>query len=157
MHFLKSNILAIIVLLYGCSGIKYKTIVDKNLGAEIISTSDRFLPYCEKVILDNGKIAYGFMILFLDEEKTVGTATGMLTTKRQCTEWEKGVHKILGHDLTVSLRGFGNISKPRVVERFSHTFERHGTFFDNGRSMDFFSIRNNHGSCFSVDPDRCLE
>ena len=155
MYFLKNNIFILAFFLTGCSSSSYKAIVDKNGGAQVISTPDRFLPYCEKVIKDDGTVLYGFMILFLDEKKTVGTATGMLTSKEFCLKWKSGVQRILDHSHQVVLAGFGNINEPRVVERFSHTFEKHGTFFDNGRSMDFFSIRNNRGDCFSVNPDRC--
>ncbi len=155
MHLLKNNIFTLALFLIGCSSSSYKAIVDKDGGAQVVATPDRFLPYCEKVIKDDGTVLYGFMILFLDEKKTVGTATGMLTTQKACFEWKSGVQRILDQSHQVVLAGFGNINEPRVVERFSHTFEKHGTYFDNGRSMDFFSIRNNRGDCFSVNPDRC--
>ena len=155
MHFLKKNIFTLALFLIGCSSSSYKAIVDKDGGAQVVATPDRFLPYCEKVIKDDGTVLYDFMILFLDEKKTVGTATGMLTTQKACFEWKSGVQRILDQSHQVVLAGFDNINEPRVVERFSHTFEKHGTYFDNGGSMDFFSIRNNRGDCFSVNPDRC--
>jgi len=77
------------------------------------------------------------MILFLDEKKTVGTATGMLTSQEYCLKWKSGVQNILNHGQMIVLAGFGNITEPRVAERFFHTFEKHDTYFDNGRSMDF--------------------
>jgi hypothetical protein len=155
MNFLKNNIFITIFLFYGCSSSNYKINLDKDGGAEVIGSPDRFLPYCEKVVKDDDTVAYGFMILFLDEKKTVGTATGMLTSHKACLKWENQVQKILDHGQSIVLAGFGNLTKPRAIQRFSHTFEKHGTFHDNGRSMDFFSIRNNRGSCFSVNPDRC--
>lgn len=154
MIYLKNNILILILFFYGCSISKYKAIDNNGLN-EVTATPDRILPYCEKVIMDDESINYGFMILFLDEEKTVGTATGMLTTQKACLEWENEVQKILDHGQSIVLTGFGNIKKPRVVEKFTHTFEKHGTYHDNGRSFDFFSIRNNQGQCFTVTRDTC--
>lgn len=123
---------------------------------DVIATPDRFLPYCEKVIMDDDTIAYGFMILFLDEQKTVGGAAGMLTTEKACLKWKNGVQKILDTGELITLKGFGDMEEPRAVGEFAYTFEKHGTYHSNERSMDFFSIRNNQGSCFSVNPDRCL-
>ena len=125
MDFLKSSIFTVVLFLFGCSSSNYKVVLDKDGGAEVISTPDRFLPYCEKVVKDDGTVAYGFMILFLDEKKTVGTATGMLTSQKACSKWKSGVQKILDHGQLVVLAGFGNITNPRVVEKFSHTFEKH--------------------------------
>lgn len=155
MNFLKNSVFIAFLLFFGCSSSKYEASVDKDGGAEVIGSPDRFLPYCEKVVKDDDTVAYGFMILFLDEKKTVGTATGMLTSHKACMKWEKEVQTILDHGQSISLTGFGNITKPRIVARFAHTFRKHGTFYDNGRSMDFFSIRNDNGNCFSVNPDRC--
>jgi hypothetical protein len=155
MDFLKNSMFTLVLIFFGCSSSNYKVVLDKDGGAEVMSTPDRFLPYCEQVVKDDGSVAYGFMILFLDEKNTIGTATGMLTSKKACFKWKSGVQKILDHGQLVVLAGFGNITKPRVKEKFFHTFEKHGTYFGNGRSMDFFSIRNNNGSCFSVDSERC--
>lgn len=160
MHFLKNNIFIITFLFCACSSpspsSSYKIITDKDLGADVIATPDRFLPYCEKVIKDDDTIAYGFMIFFLDEQKTVGGAAGMLTSEKACLKWKSGAQKILDTGELITLRGFGNIEEPRTMDEFTYTFEKHGTYYSNGRSMDFFSIRNNRGTCFSVNPDRCL-
>jgi hypothetical protein len=156
MHFLRNNILFIFIFLYGCSSSSYKVNLDNDGGVDIIATPDRFLPYCEKVIQDDGTESYGFMIFFLDELKTAGVAAGMLTTKKACLNWKGGAQKILDNGKLITLKGFGDIEEPRVVGKFSYTFNKHGTYHLNGRSMDFFSIRNNRGICFSVNPDRCL-
>jgi hypothetical protein len=150
---LKINIL-VLLLLYGCSTLVYKAIANKDLN-EITATPDRFLPYCEKVVKDDGTVAFGFMILFLDEEKTVGTATGMLTSQSACSEWKNEVQRIMDKGQSVILTGFGNMKEPRIVEKFSHTFVKHGTFYGTGRSFDFFSIRNNLGQCFSTYRSKC--
>lgn len=154
MIYLKNNILILLLFFYGCSVSKYKAIDNDGLN-EVTATSDRLLPYCEKVVMDDGSVAYGFMIFYLDEEKTVGTATGMLTTEKACLKWKNEVLKILDYGQSIILTGFGNIKKPRVVEKFSHTFEKHGTYYGNGRSFDFFSIRNNQGQCFATSRTRC--
>ena len=69
MHYLRNNILAFIIFFYGYSSSSYKTVVDNDGVVQIIATPDRFLPYCEKVIKDDGTVAFGFMILFLDEQR----------------------------------------------------------------------------------------
>jgi len=154
MIYLKINIFVLLLFFYGCSVSKYKAIDNNGLN-EVTATPDRFLPYCERVVMDDDTVAFGFMILFLDDEKTVGTATGMLTTETTCLKWKNDVQEILNQGQSVVLTGFGNIKEPRVVEKFSHTFEKHGTYYGNGRSFDFFSIRNNQGQCFTVSRDRC--
>ena len=151
---LKINILVLLLLLYGCSTSAYKATANKDLN-EISATPDRFLPYCEKVVKDDETVSFGFMILFLDEEKTVGTATGMLTSQNACLQWKNEVQRIMDKGQLVILTGFGNMKEPRIVEKFSHTFAKHGTFYDNGRSFDFFSIRNNLGECFSTYRSKC--
>ena len=156
MHVLKVSLVTLIMLLTGCASSIFKMNVVRDSLVDVIATSDRFLPFCEKVIKDNGEVWYGYMIFFLDEEKTVGTATGMLTGKKTCFMWRAGAQKIIDSGSMITLSGFGSMNTPRVKDNFSYTFPQHGTFFSNGRSMDFFSIRNNHGNCFSVDPDRCL-
>lgn len=155
MNFLKNNIFLFLVFLSSCTSSSYKANLDKDLGGDIIATPDRFLPYCEKVTMDDGTIAYGFVIFFLDEEETIGTATGKLTTKKACLKWKSGSQKILDTGRLISLKGFGNIEKPRVVGEYSYTFKDHGTFHSNERSMAFFSIRNDQGGCFSVDSAWC--
>lgn len=156
MHFLKNNILFVFLFLYGCSSSNYKVIVDNDRGVEVIASPDRFLPYCEKVIKDDDTVAYGFMIMFLDEIKTVAGAAGMLTTQKMCLKWKSGVQYILDTGELITLSGFGNMKEPRVITKeYSYTFGKHGTFLSNERSMAFFSIRNDSDHCFSVDPDRC--
>ena len=156
MHFLKSNILFVLLFIYGCSSSNYKVITDNDHGVEVIASPDRFLPYCEEVIKDDDTVSYGFMIMFLDETETVSAATGMLTSQKMCLKWKSGVQNILDTGDIITLSGFGNMKEPRVITgEYSYTFDKHGTFPSNERSMDFFSIRNNAGHCFSVDPDRC--
>lgn len=155
MHFLRNNIFIILIFLQGCSSSSFEISVDKDGGVDVIATSDRFLPYCEKVIKDDGTVSYGFMVLFLDEQKTVGGAAGMLTTENTCLKWKRGAQKILDAGESVTLKGFGDMEEPRTGEEFTYTFEKYGTYHSNGRSMDFFSIRNKHSGCFSVNPDRC--
>ena len=144
----------LLLILNGCSTSAYKATVNNGLN-EITATADRFLPYCEKVVKDDGTIAFGFMILFLDEEKTVGTVAGKLTSQTTCLQWKNEAQRIMDKGQLVILTGFGNMKEPKTVDKFSHTFERHGTFYDNGRSFDFFSIRNNLGQCFSTYRSKC--
>lgn len=159
MNYLKNNFIILLLTIYGCTSINstYNATVDKDGGVEVIATPDRFSPYCEKVVKDDGTTSYGFMILFLDEEKTIGSATGMLTSTAACSEWQTEVKKVLDHAQSVTLRGFGfSMKHPRVVEDFAYAFGNYGIRQSNGRSMDFFSIRNNNGECFATNTDRCL-
>lgn len=149
MNYLKSSVFLICFSLFSCSSSSFKIIVDKDRGAEIIGTPDRFLPQCERVEMDDGTINYGFMIHFLDEEKTVGTATGMLTNKDACFKWKDEVHKILSNGKLIRLQGFGKLEDPRILEDFKYTFDKHGTFYGNGRSIDFFNIQNDIEECYS--------
>ena len=144
-----------LLFLQGCSSSSYKVIVGNDGLVDVIASPDRILPYCEKVIKDDGTVSYGFMIFFLDEQKTAGAATGMLTDHKTCSTWKTGVQKVLESGKIITLNGFGNIEEPRIVEEFTYHFEKHGTFHSNSRSFSFFSIRNDTGHCFSVDPDRC--
>lgn len=154
MKNLKINILILILVLHGCSTSAYKA-TDNNGLNEITATADRFLPYCEKVVKDDGTMAFGFMILFLDEEKTVGAVAGMLTSETACLQWKSDVERIMDTRESIILIGFGNMKEPRTAEKFSYRFDKHGTFYGNGRSFDFFSIRNNLGQCFSTYRSRC--
>lgn len=157
MHVLKNSIFIVTLLIFGCASSSYKIILDNQSSVKVVATADRYLPYCEKVIKDDGTIAYGFMVFFLDEEKTVGTAAGMLTSEKYCLKWKSGVQKILDAGGIITLKGSGNMKEPRTFDEYAYKFEKHGTYPSNGRSMAFFSILNSHGTCFSVDPDRCLE
>lgn len=145
--------------MYGCSSINstYKESISETGAVEISTTRDRISAYCEKVVKDDDTIAYGLMILFLDDMKTVGIATGMLTSEKACSEWQKEARAVLSQGNSISLRGFDNgMKQPRTVESFEYNFENYGTYHSNGRAIDFFSIRNEHGKCFSVNPSRCL-
>lgn len=159
MNVLKNNFIVLLLFVYGCTSINstYRESISETGGVEVIASPDRISAYCEKVVKDDDTISYGFMILFLDEKKTIGIATGMLTSDKACFEWQSEVRKILNQGKSISLRGFDNgMKQPRIVESFVYNFEKHGTYHSNGRSMDFFSIRNEYEKCFSVNPDRCL-
>jgi hypothetical protein len=155
MRFSRNNIFIILTFFFGCSSSNYKVIVNKDLGAKVIASPDRFLAYCEKVIKDDNSVAYGFMVMFLDEKNTVGGAVGMLTTHKMCLKWRSGAQNILNAGKLITLSGFGGLEEPRVTREHSYTFGELGTFHSNGRSLAFFSISNNAGHCFSLDPDRC--
>ncbi len=152
---LRNSFYFFILLIYGCTN--YKVVIDKNSGAVITASPDRILPFCEKVIQDDKTVAYGFMIFFLDEEYTVGSATGMLTTSEACFEWRAKVQKIIDQGRQITIKGYGKMAEPRIVEKYTYTFNGHGTFHSNGRTIDLFSIRNELGKCFTNFQDRCTE
>lgn len=50
--------------------------------------------------------------------------------------------KIIQNAQLVTVRGRGDAEAPIVKEEFKHTFKKHGTYFSNGRSLNFLAIWN---------------
>lgn len=120
---------------------------------EIITTPDRVLPYCEKIDTSPGR--YGFMVLILDEENTVGGGSGMMSSLKGCKDWEVAVRKVLDRGKRIRLVGTGRYDEPRIKEKFTYTFSGHGTFHSNGRSFGLTAITNEHQDCFGMFSRKC--
>jgi len=154
----KNNILLLIFVLafQACSTKPIHEVKRKggSLGiVEIITTSDRVLPYCEKIDTSPGR--YGFMVMILDEENTVGGGSGMMSSLKGCKDWEEAVRKVLKRGKRIRLVGTGRYDEPRVKERFTYTFPEHGTFHSNGRSFGLTAITNEHQDCFGMFSRQC--
>ena len=155
---LKNNffLFTIIFIFQACSTQPLHQVSRKGgaLGiVEIITTPDRVLPYCEKIDTSPGR--YGFMVLILDEENTVGGGSGMMSSLKGCKDWEAGVRKVLSKGKRIRLVGTGRYDEPRVKERFAYTFPGHGIFHSNGRSFGLTAITNEHQDCFGMFSRKC--
>jgi len=120
---------------------------------EIFTTPDRVLPYCEEIDTSPGR--YGFMVLILDEENTVGGGSGMMSSLKGCKVWQEAVDKILKKGKKIRLVGTGRYDEPRVKGRFTYTFPKLGTFHSNGRSFGLTAITNEHQDCFGMFSRKC--
>jgi hypothetical protein len=94
---------------------------------------------------------FGFMIHVLDNEKTVLTlSSGTVLEKEDCFNWQAESDKIIRNARIVTVRGRGYADAPPKIEVYKYTFKEHGTYFGNGRSLNFLAIWNDKGQCFDV-------
>lgn len=59
----------------------------------------------------------------------------------------------------VTVRGRGDAEAPIIKEEFKYIFKKHGTYFGNGRSLNFLAIWNDKRDChsnFNGKDDPCL-
>jgi hypothetical protein len=142
-----------VLLLQGCATSHYHAGKPTALGTDIVITPDRVITQCEFIDNYTGDYSdpYGFMIHILDNENTVLTASsGTVLEKKDCLRWQTAADNIIRNGKTVTVRGRGNAEDPISMEKFKHTFEKHGTFFGNGRSLNYLAIWNDKGQCFDV-------
>ncbi len=127
-------------------------------GTEIEATPDRIIAECEFITEYEGDYQnpYGFMIHILDNEKTVLTVSnGTVLDKKDCFERLRVSEKIINNSTKVFVLGRGDANAPIKLEIFTHRFPEHGTFYGNGRSLNFLGIWNDNGQCYSAfnEPD----
>ena len=105
------------------------------------------------------KNPYGFMIHILDLQYTVLTVSnGVVLEKEHCLVKQAKADKIIKNAEFVTVRGRGDAEESIVKEEFKHTFKKHGTYFGNGRSLNFLAIWNDKGDChsgFKGEDDPC--
>lgn len=154
---LRRSSLAICILvtpLFGCvTSSKYQTQKPNSLGTDIEVTPDRVIVECEFITDYEGdyKEPYGFMIHILDNQKTVLTVSnGTVLEKRDCFEKLKVSEKIIKDANIVFVRGRGDAEAPVKLESLTYSFPKHGTFNNNGRSLNFLGIWNDRGQCYSA-------
>jgi len=136
--------------LAGCATSSYKVAKTAGRRVELAVTSDRVILECE-LASENREVPYGFMIHVLDNEKTVLDVVQTNTLdKKSCFERIEKIGKILQTGNRIYIAGYGDISDPRTVEQWQHTFPRLGTFNANGRMLQFSAIANEQGSCYSA-------
>lgn len=150
--------------LFGCvTSSKYHVNKPNSLGTDIEVSPDRIIAECEFITDYEGDYPnpHGFMIHILDNEKTVLTVSaGTVLAKKDCFERLNISEKIIKNANTVFVRGRGDAEAPIEMESFSHSFPKHGTFHDNGRSLNFLGIWNDKGQCycdFNGPDDFCVQ
>ena len=158
---LNNSILIFLVILASCSTTRnYNTedsfflIKNESDGAaEVVLTPDRILLQCVDMEEDPDEGGrYLFMIQMLDEENTVATSMwGPRPDKKGCENIFRKVNRILKKAKRVYIGSWNNLTtEPRVENRrLSYEFPRHGTFYDNGRVIQFGVITNDKGECFN--------
>lgn len=128
---------------------------------EVVLTPDRLLLICEDQEDDLGR--HGFMVHMLDEENTVITSIlTILPDKKNCERRIQKTKRILRKAKTVYVGNWSNLTKkPRVENRNrSYIFPGHGTFYSNGRSLQFAVFVNDRGECYNPmahDHEPCLD
>lgn len=157
-----SILLSFFFLLNGCVTSRYSAGKANALGTDIKVSPDRIITECEFITDYDGdrKSPYGFMIHLLDLQNTVLTVSnGIVLEKEDCLERQTAADKIIKNAELVTVRGRGNAEAPIVKEEFKHTFKKHGTYFGNGRSLNFLAIWNEKRNCHSIingENDPCL-
>ncbi len=140
--------------LLGCvTSSKYHANKPNSLGTDIEVSPDRIIAECEFITDYEGDYPdpHGFMIHILDNEKTVLTVSnGTVLAKKDCFERLKISEKIIKNSNKVFVRGRGDAETPIKIESITYFFPKHGTFHDNGRSLNFLGIWNDRGQCYSA-------
>ena len=152
-----NNMLLTIVVLFslsGCVSSRYHAGQEKPLGTDIEVSPDRIIVECEFIDNYDGDYSdpYGFLIHILDLQNTVLTlSSATVLEKKYCFEILKISEKIIKNAQIVTLRGRGDAHSPIEMEnRFKYTFKKHGTYYGNGRSLNFLAIWNDKGQCYDA-------
>ncbi len=143
----------IAVSLLGCSSSSY--IIDRQTEGrtQLLVTSDRVALQCLRLTDYEGDIPdpHLFSINVLDEVETVVTVSqDNIVPKVDCLRKAGSIAEILNHGEKIFIGGMGNLKKPRISQLFRHSFPRHGQFPENGRNLQFMTIWNDKGTCFSA-------
>ena len=138
-------------LVVGCATSSFRVLNQTKSATEFIVTPDRVTLECEKVEKDDKGIVYGFMIHVLDDKKTSFTlAQTNSLDKESCDYRINKIRKILNKVSRIYLVGVGYYQRPRKTGLNQYTFPRVGTFEDNGRSLQFIAIKNEHNQCYGA-------
>ena len=147
-----SNFLFLFIL-SGCSTSSFKIKNETDSLTELLVTPDRITLQCEELDEDPDVGAYGFMVHILDEKMTVTTsALSIRPDKENCERFIQKISRILKSGKQIYVGSRSKLSnQPRTTEntRFRYIFPEHGTFFSNGRSLEFVVIANEKGLCYS--------
>lgn len=156
MACLQKNSFLMIMLtigLFGCITSTYKAGKQSEVGTYIEVTPDRIIVECEFITDYEGDRSdpYGFMILLLDNEKKVLTvSSAIVLEKGDCFDWLKQSEKILSKGKSILVLGRGDAYAPGSMEKFAYNFPKHGTYYGNGRALNFLGIRNDKGQCLNA-------
>jgi hypothetical protein len=146
----------VFLILSGCTVPPYKILNQDDQRVELLVAPDRVILECEDVQDPTEKPSnslgrFGFMIHVLDEANTVLSVTqGSVQDKRSCLKRVEEVEKVLRHGKQIYIGGIGNLTGPRVREKWNHYFPGKGVFFSNSRALQFMVIANEKGECYSA-------
>lgn len=150
---LKITSLLFLFIFSGCSTSSFKTKKETDFLTELLVTSDRIILQCEELDEDPDVGAYGFMVHILDEKETVTTsALSIRPDKENCERFIQKIDRILKNGKQIYIGSRMKLSsQPRKNNEtnFRYTFPDHGTFFSNGRSLEFVVIANEKGQCYA--------
>ncbi len=143
--------LIFITLVTGCATSSFKVLNQKTMRMEFMFTPDRVLLECERVQTDDRGVVAGFMMHVLDEEKTSFTLVQTNTLdKESCDRRIKKIERVLKNGTQIYLAGIGDFREPRKTGLRKYTFPHFGVVEDNGRSLQFIAIKNEHNQCFGA-------
>lgn len=159
MAILQKNKIILAILFFtllGCVSSGYNAGKEKPFGTDIEVTPDRIILECEFITDYEGDRSnpYGFMIHVLDNEKTVLTVSSALVLEKEdCFDWLKQSEKIIRKGKSILVRGRGDAHAAAKMEKWAYNFPKHGTFYGNGRALNFLGIRNDKGQCLNALAD----
>jgi len=156
-HLKKSNLIfsVTLILISGCTTPSYRIYNVNDNRTELVVTPDRITVQCEDVEspeeprVPAGR--YGFMIHILDEENTfLNVIRGHVLSKKDCFDQKHHAEKILGNGKQIYLGSMGTLDSPREITTTKYIFPKRGTYFWNGRVLQFKVIQNELGECYDV-------
>ncbi len=142
-----------VVVLVGCASSSYKIDSQTEGRTQLLVTSDRVILECYRLTDYAGDIkeAHLFSMNVLDENKTVLTVSqGNILGKEDCFRRISKISKILKSGNRIFIGGMGNLDKPRETQQRSYSFPGLGQFPENGRALQFMTIWNDKGMCYSA-------
>ncbi len=148
-----SSILVFSLLIFGCSTSSYKINNSADFRTELVVSPDRILLECEFIYDYTGDIkeAHGFMMHVLDDENTVLTVNqGNILGKEDCFRRINKIGKILKGGKRIFIGGTGDLKDSRVKENEQYVFPSLGTFYFNGRVLQFIVVWNENGQCYNT-------
>ena len=148
---IKTTLILSYLMIASCATSSFRVFNQKSSAIEFLVTPDRVIIECEKVETDDRGTVYGFMLHVLDEEKTSFTLVQTNTLdKESCDFRSKKIERILKNGTQIYLVGIGDYRELRKKGLRKYNFPGWGTFTDNGRSLQFIAIKNEHKQCFGA-------
>ncbi len=150
---LKITNLLFLFIFSGCSTSSFKVKKETDFLTELLVTPDRIILQCEELDEDPDVGAYGFMVHILDEKETVTTsALSVRPDKENCERFIRKIDRILKNGKQIYIGNRMRLSsrtRKNNETNFRYTFPGHGTFFSNGRSLEFVVIANEKNQCYA--------
>lgn len=146
----KPLIFIIMILFCGCSSSFYKVTNADEYRAELNVTPDRVLLKCEKISDENE--FYLFFMYVLDDENTVlAVMQGNNLGIEDCEERISFIGKMKKNGKVIRIGGMNDINKLREIDKKDpYVFPGLGTYYSNGRVLQFMAVMNDKGTCFDA-------